>query len=87
MKKALVDNACLDIPQHTFESLLIEIIQLNGFGQTYVDRYKMMTRFYHKRLPIVIFFSGTKCIGKSTLATKVCPLIWGGGSQYIYMGG
>lgn len=42
-----------------------------GIGSRCIYRYKMMTRFHHKRIPLMVLLFGTGCIGKSTLATML----------------
>lgn len=36
-----------------------------------IKRYKMMTQFHHKRIPLMVIVFGTGCIGKSTLSTML----------------
>jgi len=40
-----------------------------GYGDKFVQRYKMISTFYQKRLPFIIYVAGTECMGKSTLVT------------------
>ncbi|KAJ4834693.1 hypothetical protein Tsubulata_003594 [Turnera subulata] len=59
LKKLLVDNSLLDL------------MERRGYGEDYINRYKMMTRFHHQRVPLVILVCGTACVGKSTIATQL----------------
>ncbi|XP_039046857.1 uncharacterized protein LOC120187149, partial [Hibiscus syriacus] len=69
LKKLLIDNILLDISQSDLEANLFKLIQWRGYGLAYVNRYKMMTKFHHQRVPLVILVCGTACVGKSTIAT------------------
>lgn len=51
------------------EELLFEILMEFGYGDNAVKRYKMITQFYQRRVPFIIFIIGTECMGKSTLVT------------------
>lgn len=42
-----------------------------GYGQQYVERYKMISHFYSKRVPLIILIIGTRCMCKSTLVTQL----------------
>ncbi|XBH96904.1 hypothetical protein VPH35_087207 [Triticum aestivum] len=46
-------------------------MEKRGYGEDYINRYKMMTRFHHQRVPLVILVCGTACTGKSTIATQL----------------
>ncbi|KNA17822.1 hypothetical protein SOVF_076410 isoform B [Spinacia oleracea] len=46
-------------------------MERRGYGEEYINRYKMMTRFHHQRVPLVILVCGTACTGKSTIATQL----------------
>lgn len=37
----------------------------------HLERYRMITRFHHQRVPLIVFIAGTGCIGKSILATQL----------------
>lgn len=95
LKKRLVDQQRLDVPQHEMEASLFELMAANGYGGEYIRRFRMMSSFNRQRLPLVILIAGTGCIGKSTLATQlaerlnipnvlqtdlVCMLSWLSGS-------
>ncbi|KAH1074797.1 hypothetical protein J1N35_027125 [Gossypium stocksii] len=71
LKKLLIDNSLLDISQSDLEANLFKLMEWRGYGQEYISRYKMMTRFHHQRVPLVILVCGTACVGKSTIATQL----------------
>nr|KYP67926.1 2-phosphoglycerate kinase [Cajanus cajan] len=69
LKKLLIDNSLLDVSQSDLEANLFKLMERRGYGEEYINRYKMMTRFHHQRVPLVILVCGTACVGKSTIAT------------------
>ncbi|GAB4825915.1 hypothetical protein Ancab_008782 [Ancistrocladus abbreviatus] len=71
LKKLLVDNSLLDVSHSDLEVNLFKLMELRGYGEAYINRYKMMTRFHHQRVPLVILVCGTACSGKSTIATQL----------------
>ncbi|XP_015877819.3 uncharacterized protein LOC107414227 [Ziziphus jujuba] len=71
LKKLLIDNSLLDVSQSDLEANLFKLMQRRGYGEEYINRYKMMTRFHHQRVPLVILVCGTACVGKSTIATQL----------------
>uniref|UniRef100_A0A2P2JQ98 Uncharacterized protein MANES_06G133800 n=1 Tax=Rhizophora mucronata TaxID=61149 RepID=A0A2P2JQ98_RHIMU len=71
LKKLLVDNSLLDVSQTDLEANLFKLMERRGYGEEYINRYKMMTRFHHQRVPLVILVGGTACVGKSTIATQL----------------
>ncbi|XP_062210506.1 uncharacterized protein LOC133912004 isoform X2 [Phragmites australis] len=71
LKKLLVDNSLLDVSQSDLEANLFKLMEKRGYGDDYINLYKMMTRFHHQRVPLVILVCGTACTGKSTIATQL----------------
>ncbi|XP_061353525.1 uncharacterized protein LOC133298261 isoform X2 [Gastrolobium bilobum] len=71
LKKLLIDNSLLDVSQSDLEANLFKLMERRGYGVEYINRYKMMTRFHHQRVPLVILVCGTACVGKSTIATQL----------------
>ncbi|OMO94884.1 hypothetical protein CCACVL1_05727 [Corchorus capsularis] len=71
LKKLLIDNSLLDVSQSDLEVNLFKLMERRGYGEEYISRYKMMTRFHHQRVPLVILVCGTACVGKSTIATQL----------------
>ncbi|KAF8019042.1 hypothetical protein BT93_H3809 [Corymbia citriodora subsp. variegata] len=57
--------------QSDLEANLFKLMERRGYGEEYINRYKMMTRFHHQRVPLVILVCGTACVGKSTIATQL----------------
>jgi hypothetical protein len=49
--------------QAQMEEVLFQIMHSRGFTDTYVRRFRMVTRFHLQRRPLVIFISGTACTG------------------------
>ncbi|XP_048421469.1 uncharacterized protein LOC103959864 isoform X2 [Pyrus x bretschneideri] len=50
---------------------MFKLMEQRGYGEEYANRYKMMTRFHHQRVPLIILLCGTACVGKSTIATQI----------------
>ncbi|KAL7618040.1 hypothetical protein Lser_V15G04275 [Lactuca serriola] len=71
LKKLLIDNSLLDVSQSDLEASLFKLMERRGYGQEYINRHKMMTRFHHQQVPLVILVCGTACVGKSTIATQL----------------
>ncbi|KAK1305811.1 hypothetical protein QJS10_CPA10g00893 [Acorus calamus] len=71
LKKLLIDNSLLDVSQSDLEANLFKLMERRGYGEEYINRYRMMTRFHHQRVPLVILVCGTACAGKSTIATQL----------------
>ncbi|KAI3912960.1 hypothetical protein MKW98_019313 [Papaver atlanticum] len=71
LKKLLIDNSLLDVSQSDLEANLFKLMERRGYGEEYINRYNMMTRFHHQRVPLVILICGTACTGKSTIATQL----------------
>ncbi|CAI9774978.1 unnamed protein product [Fraxinus pennsylvanica] len=71
LKKLLIDNSLLDVSQSDLEANLFKLMVRRGYREEYINRYKMMTRFHHQRVPLVILVCGTACVGKSTIATQL----------------
>lgn len=71
LKKILVDENRLDIDQNSLELILFTLLMAKypQYGRDTVDLYRMMSKFHHERIPMIILISGTKCTGKSSLAT------------------
>ncbi|ESQ31790.1 hypothetical protein EUTSA_v10004229mg [Eutrema salsugineum] len=71
LKKLLIDNSLLDVSQSDLETSLFKLMERRGYGEEYINRYNMMTKFHHQRVPLVILVCGTACVGKSTIATQL----------------
>lgn len=71
LKKGLVDENKCDVPLWELENRLFAIMRNYGYGQDYVARYRMMSRFHQERIPMVIFITGTASLGKSVIANRL----------------
>ncbi|KAJ5068997.1 p-loop containing nucleoside triphosphate hydrolases superfamily protein [Anaeramoeba ignava] len=71
LKKNLVDKGCLDITQEELMVHLFQTMEEHGYSGIYRKIYEMMFRLHNKRVPVIILISGTKHIGKSTLAVQL----------------
>ncbi|EKX37919.1 hypothetical protein GUITHDRAFT_144613 [Guillardia theta CCMP2712] len=71
VKKVLVDRGTFDVTQEQMEEALFNIMRLHGYGDEHICRYRLMTKFNHQRVPLVVMVIGTGCVGKSTLATQL----------------
>ncbi|XWS36960.1 hypothetical protein CRYUN_Cryun19dG0002400 [Craigia yunnanensis] len=67
----LPPNTTSSSSQSDLEANLFKLMEWRGYGEEYINRYKMMTRFHHQRVPLVILVCGTACVGKSTIATQL----------------
>eukprot|EP00884_Botryococcus_braunii_P006300 jgi/Botrbrau1/15671/Bobra.4_1s0053.2 len=54
-----------------FEDILFHIMRSRGFGDEYVQRYKMVSQFFQQRRPLIILICGLPCTGKSTVAQQL----------------
>jgi 2-phosphoglycerate kinase len=72
LKKQLVDGGHWDMQQSELEEKhLFELMRARGYGDSYVQLFKMLTRFHHRRIPLMILICGSRASGKSTLATQL----------------
>jgi 2-phosphoglycerate kinase len=108
LKKRLVDQGMMSVSQLEMENQLFQILKSYGYGNEYIQRYRMTTkysrflfcshplrfllaffyflffifiyfcentngmiRFHHQRVPLIILITGTRCVGKSWLATQL----------------
>jgi len=71
LKKRLVDQGIFEVSQAEMENQLFQILQSYGYGNEYIYRYRMSTKFHHQRVPLIILIMGTRCVGKSWLATQL----------------
>ncbi|KAG6782623.1 hypothetical protein POTOM_012033 [Populus tomentosa] len=53
------------------KGVYLQLMERRGYGEEYINHYKMMTRFHYQRVPLVILVCGTACVGKSTIATQL----------------
>ena len=71
LKKRLVDSQQLEITQDQLDRKLFDILNHYGYGSEYFSRYRMMNSFFRERIPLMIIISGTGCIGKHIIATRL----------------
>ncbi|ORX83545.1 hypothetical protein BCR32DRAFT_291945 [Anaeromyces robustus] len=71
LKKRLVDCNELELTQKKLEKILFNIMKEYGYNEKYTLLYKLISGFYRERIPMIILISGPRCVGKSTLATKL----------------
>ena len=75
LKKFLVEEKKAELPQNKFEEYLFKIMLSCGYGLPYVERFKMISKFYSKRVPLIILIIGTRCMCKSTIVTQLAERI------------
>lgn len=68
VKKALVDGDRLDLRQEALEEVLFASMRARGFGDEYIQRYRMMNRFQQAKRPLIVMVCGSAAVGKSGLA-------------------
>lgn len=49
--------------QDHFEAILFNVMRTRGFGDEYVERYKMVTKFFQQRRPLIVLICGVPCTG------------------------
>ena len=69
LKKQLVDAQRFDLTQNEMEAALFSLMRASDYGGPYIRRFRMMTAFTRRRVPLVILVGGTGLMGKSTVAT------------------
>lgn len=57
LKKRLVDQCCLDLSQSDLELELFQLMRGYGYGEENINFYKMLSRWHHQRIPLVILIS------------------------------
>jgi 2-phosphoglycerate kinase len=75
IKKELVEQARTELTQTELEAVLFRKMGDSLYDQHFVNRYKLVTKFYQMRKPFLILVCGTKCMGKSTLVTQLAERI------------
>ena len=71
LKKKLVDSKQLEITQDELDLHIFKILNKYGYGSDYFLRYRMMNSFFRERIPLIIIISGTGCLGKHYIATRL----------------
>lgn len=49
--------------QEHFEAILFNVMRARGFEDDYVERYKMVTKFFQQRRPLIVLICGVPCTG------------------------
>lgn len=60
----LVEAACWCLQDH-FEAILFNVMRARGFEDEYVKRYKMVTKFFQQRRPLIVLICGVPCTGEA----------------------
>lgn len=71
LKKRLVDANRFEVTHEDMEAELFALIEEFGYDDLHIRRYRMMSRFHHQRVPLLVTLSGTGCTSKSTLASQL----------------
>lgn len=71
MKKQLVDNREIVITQEKMNLYLYNLLKKYGYGSEFFFRYRLMSSFFRERIPLIILISGTGCLNKKLIATKL----------------
>lgn len=74
LKKELVDQKKKEITQQEFEDRLFKILEKRNHKKR-IEAFQRLSRFYNERVPVLILFFGTGCIGKSTIADEVSEVL------------
>ena len=57
--------------QDELEAVLFSSLRARGFGDDYIQRYRMMVKFQQQKRPLIILISGAPSTGKSVLAQQL----------------
>ncbi len=57
--------------QDHFEAILFNVMRARGFGDDYVERYKMVTKFFQQRRPLIVLICGVPCTGMQLLISQL----------------
>ena len=75
LKKLLVEEEKFDVTQSEMENYLFQIMRAYNYGDSYIRRYQMVSRFYAARAPLLILVAGPPVCGKSTLVTQLADRV------------
>lgn len=75
LKKMLVEEEKFELKQAEIEIYLFRIMSGYNYGEAYINRYQMMSRFYASRAPLLIIIAGPPVCGKSTLVTRLADRV------------
>lgn len=71
VKKWLVDNDLLDIPQPRLEAAVFRFLRQRGFGEEYVQRYKLLSAFHQSRRPLLLVVCGSVLCHKTVVSAHL----------------
>ena len=55
------------------EAILFSIMRSRGFGDEYIQRYQMVSRFFQQRRPLIVLICGIPFSGKTlVLLSQIC---------------
>ncbi|KAK2964591.1 putative 2-phosphoglycerate kinase [Blattamonas nauphoetae] len=75
LKKILVDGGKFDVTQGELDACLFFLLQEKNYTLKHFIRYRMIASFFRERVPLVFFISGTGCLGKKAIATKLANIL------------
>ena len=67
--------------QEHFEAILFSVMRTRSFGDEYVHRYKMVTKFFQQRRPLIVLICGVPCTGADHQTP--CALTHGKFAEYL----
>jgi hypothetical protein len=50
--------------QDHLEAILFNVMRTRGFEDEYIKRYKMVTKFFQQRRPLIVLICGVPCTGE-----------------------
>jgi hypothetical protein len=74
VKKHLVDSSSadmVDVSQAELEAAVFAFLSRRGFGEAYVQRYRLLSAFHARRQPLVLCMVGPRRAQKSSLAAQL----------------
>ena len=54
------------------ESILFMIMSSRGFGKEYIERYRMVSKFFQQRRPLIVLICGSPFTGKILSDNSFC---------------
>jgi hypothetical protein len=49
--------------QDHLEAILFNVMHMRGFGDEHVSRYRLVTKFFQQRRPLIVLICGVPCTG------------------------
>lgn len=56
--------------QAELETIMFSVMRSKGFGDEYINRYKMVNQFFQQKRPLIILICGSACTGEQGPATS-----------------